>query len=738
MIDRPGASPSQAWPGSADGAQGRDPTRRPAGRLDPAEHQRVEGALDNMLDPVAVVRPVRDATGTVTRFVVVHANTPAVARGTDVGDEWVPPDDDAASRPGPAALFHRYVQVLTGGTSLLLESLFVPTPDGEERYVDLRVVRLGDELLVTWRDVTAQLIVDRELDHSERRFRSAFDGAPVGMLILSLEPEQEGRILEANQTLADLVGRAPEDLMGRPSAELHHPDDLAAAFEELARMAAGSSSGYQQERRLRRGDGGWAWVRVTASVVHREGSPSYVIEHVEDVTARRAAEAELAHRALYDSLTGLGNRTLLMDHLRQAVGQLGTDRALAVLCCDLDRFRDVNDTLGHTAGDEVLREMAHRLSETVRPPDTVARLSGDEFVVAMRVRDETDGLRVARRLHERMSEPVDVRGFRLVVGPSIGVTTTTDPQADPEILLREADLAMHQAKRAGRDRWVLYDETLHTMAVERLATEEALRHALDHGGFRLLFQPIVDVADGRVVSAEALLRLEHPERGTLAPEAFIDVAEASDLIVPIGDWVLQEACRQLARWQARVPDMQVTVNVSTRQVSHLALADQLDRAARDSGADPGRVLLEITEHVLLDAGDAAAAELARVTDAGSRLAIDDFGTGYASLAYLKRFPVSVVKIDRTFVEGLDRPGEDTAIVEAVIGLARTLGLQVVAEGVETAGQLAALRRLGCTRVQGFHLGRPMTGEELADVLDRSRSAGGAEDWLAAVAPAGRG
>ncbi|WP_225753800.1 bifunctional diguanylate cyclase/phosphodiesterase [Actinotalea sp. Marseille-Q4924] len=721
MIDRPGASSPGAWPGERE----------------PAEQLRVEGALDNVLDPVAVVRPVRDASGAVTRFVVVHANTPAVARGTAVGDEWVPPDDDAVSRPGPAALFHRYVQVLTGGTSLLLESLFVPTPDGDERYVDLRVVRLGDELLVTWRDVTAQLIVDRELDHSERRFRSAFDGAPVGMVILGLEPGEEGRILEANQTLADLVGRAPEDLMGRPSAELHHPDDLAAAFDELARMAAGSSSGFQQERRLRRADGGWAWVRVTASVVQREGSPSYVIEHVEDVTARRAAEAELAHRALYDALTGLGNRTLLMDHLRLAVGQLaGADRGLAVLVCDLDRFRDVNDTLGHTAGDEVLREMAQRLTETVPAPDTVARLSGDEFVVAMRVRDETEALRVARRLHERMSEPVEVRGFRLVVGPSIGVTTTSDPAADPEVLLREADLAMHQAKRAGRDRWVLYDETLHTMAVERLATEEALRHALDHGGFRLLFQPIVDVADGRVVSAEALLRLEHPVRGTLSPEAFIDVAEASDLIVPIGDWVLQEACRQLARWQARVPDMQVTVNVSTRQVSHLALADQLDRAARDSGADPARVLLEITEHVLLDAGDAAAGELARVTDAGSRLAIDDFGTGYASLAYLKRFPVSVVKIDRSFVEGLDRPGEDTAIVEAVIGLARTLGLQVVAEGVETAGQLTTLRRLGCTRVQGFHLGRPMTGDELAEVLDRSRTAGGAEEWLAA-ARAGR-
>nr|WP_297427108.1 GGDEF domain-containing phosphodiesterase [uncultured Actinotalea sp.] len=707
---------------------------------------RVEGALDNVLDPVAVVRPLRDAAGTVMRFLVVHANTPAVARGVDVGDLWGPrPGDDAADEgsghppqppvTGPAGLYHRYVQVLTTGTSLVLESLPAPSAGGEEQYVDLRVVRLGDELLVTWRDVTAQLVIDRELDHSERRFRSAFDGAPVGMVILGLEPPEAGRILEANQTLAELLGRPPEELMGHPWAEFCHPDELAATEHEVAAMAEGSSSGYQQERRVRRADGEWAWVRVTASVVHREDAPSYVIEHVEDVTARRAAEAELAHRALHDGLTGLGNRTLLVDHVGMALAELpGTGRGLALLFCDLDRFRDVNDTLGHTAGDEVLRETARRLSETVRAPDTVARLSGDEFVVALRVRDEVEALRVARRLHARLSEPVVLRGFRLVVGPSIGVTTTRDPAADPEVLLREADLAMHQAKRPGRDKWVLYDEALHTAAIERLATEEALRRALDHDGFRLLFQPIVDAADGRVVSAEALLRLVQPDGGMLGPEAFIDVAETSDLIVPIGDWVLQQATRQLARWQERVPDMQVTVNVSTRQVSHLVLADQLARAAQTSGVDPSRVLLEITEHVLLDAGEAAAAELGRVTDAGSRLAIDDFGTGYASLAYLKRFPVSVVKIDRSFVEGLDRPGEDSAIVEAVVGLARTLGLQVVAEGVETAGQLEALRRLGCGRVQGFHLGRPMAGDELTAVLERSRTRQGAREWQAAVSP----
>lgn len=679
--------------------------------------ERAQAALESLVDPVVVVRAVRDAAGAVTSFAVVHANAVAVDLGLVEGATWVSPHGG----PGVGSQFERYVTAVERGVGFVLGSVPVRVRGGTRRYADLRVVRLvGDELLVSPRDVTAHRAADLELEHSERRFRSAFDGAPVGMVIVSLEPGRQGVVLEANQALAEMLGVASEDLMGRPSYDFLHPDEVAPVRLETADMAAGLRTGYQHEKRLRRADGGWAWVRATASAVVRDGAPAYVIEHLEDITARRRAEAELARRALYDALTGLPNRVLLMDRLQAAVRDTRRDGALlAVLFLDLDRFKDVNDTLGHTAGDEVIRELATRLSGLVEPPGTVARLAGDEFVVARRVRDDTEAAQLAERVVGVLSQPVMVRGFRLVVQASVGVTTT-DGTTAPEDLLREADLAMHHAKGRGPKRWALYDEPMHRLSLERLDIEEALRGALAHDGFRLLYQPIIDTTDGRIVSAEALLRLEHPTRGLLGPESFIGVAEGSDLIVPIGRWVLEEACRRLVAWLQVAPDMQVTVNVSTRQVSHLALADQVADATRDSGADPSRLLLEITEHVLLDASDDAARELARVTDAGPRLAIDDFGTGYASLSYLKRFPVSVVKIDRSFVNGLDRPGEDTAIVEAVIGLARTLGLGVVGEGVETEGQLAALQRLGCGRAQGFHIGMPMTAEQIGDLLVRTR------------------
>ncbi|MDT0165788.1 EAL domain-containing protein [Actinotalea sp. AC32] len=680
----------------------------------PGRQERAHAALENLVDPVVVVRAVRDDRGVVGAFVVVHANAVAAGRGLTEGTLWVAPDGG----PGVGAQFDRYVDAVDHGRAFVLDAVPVAGTRAR-RYADLRVVPLADdELLVSPRDVTAHRAADREREHSELRFRSAFDGAPVGMVIVSLEPGQEGTVLEVNQALADIVDADPADLVGRSCYDFLHPDEVAPVRLETADMAAGRRKGYQHEKRLLRADGSWAWVRATASAVARDGVPAYVIEHVEDITARRRAEAELARRALYDPLTGLANRVLLMDRLGSAVQAAERDGAvLAVLFLDLDRFKDVNDTLGHTAGDDVIRELAGRLARLAPLPSTVARLAGDEFVLALRVADDEEATRVAERVVRDLARPVMVRGFRLVVQGSVGVTTTRGG-TEPEDLLREADLAMHHAKGGGPRRWALYDEPMHRLALERLDIEESLRRALAHDGFRLLFQPIVDTADGRIVSAEALLRLEHPTRGLLGPESFIGVAEGSDLIVPIGRWVLEEACRWLARWVEVAPDMQVTVNVSTRQVSHLALADQVADATRVSGADPSHLLLEITEHVLLDAGDDAARELARVTDAGPRLAIDDFGTGYASLSYLKRFPVSVVKIDRSFVNGLDRPGEDTAIVEAVIGLARTLGLGVVGEGVETAGQLAALQRLGCGRAQGFHIGRPMTGAELGALLMR--------------------
>lgn len=555
------------------------------------------------------------------------------------------------------------------------------------------------------------------LDDANRVFRMAFDGAPVGMVIGSLAPGQVGRYLKVNEAFAETLHVTVDELVGANWAALVHPEDAQIDSVQLAEMAAGTRTRHQREKRMRRADGSWVWVRMAASVVERNGLPAYVIGHVEDVTARRAAEAELARRALYDPLTGLANRALLLDHLEMAVLELGRERAaLAVFYLDLDRFKDVNDTLGHSAGDDVLRQVGMRLAGAVRPPDTAARLAGDEFVVAARVGDDVHAVRIAERLHAALSAPMAVRNRQIVVRPSIGVTTTTSLRAGPEDLLREADLAMYQAKRRRRRPWALYDEALHRLALERLAVEDSLRAALEHDRLRLHYQPIVDLSDGRVVSAEALLRMEDASRGILPPDLFIDVAEDSDLIVPIGAWVLQEACRQLARWQKFRPDLHLAVNVSARQVSRLVVREQTLAAASAAGVDPACLQLEITERVLVDAGADVIAELNQVTADGCGLAIDDFGTGYSSLSHLKQFPVRALKIDKSFVSGLGLRSEDSAIVEAVTGLAHTLDLTAVGEGVESDRQLAALRRLGCHRAQGFHLGRPVPAEEMVGFL----------------------
>jgi diguanylate cyclase (GGDEF)-like protein/PAS domain S-box-containing protein len=559
---------------------------------------------------------------------------------------------------------------------------------------------------------------DLWLDDAGRIFRMAFDEAPVGMLIAQFAAGRPDEIcfLHVNAAFAQMLGMPAADLVGMSCTGFVHPDDLAVDHVQVAEMFHGTRTRYLREKRVRRADGSWMWVRMAASVVECDGRPPHVIAHVEDITARRAAEAELARRALYDPLTGLANRALLLDHLEMSVLELGRERAaLAVFYLDLDRFKDVNDTLGHDAGDEVLRQVGARLARAVRSPDTAARLAGDEFVVAARVRDDVQAIRIAERLHAGLAAPMPVRNRHLVVRPSIGVTTTTSVRAVPEDLLRESDLAMYQAKRHRR-RWALYDEALHRLALERLAVEESLRLALAQGRLRLHYQPIVDLADGRIVSVEALLRLDDDRRGLLHPDAFIDVAEDSDLIVPIGGWVLREACRQLARWHVIRPDFQVAVNVSARQVSSLALRRQVLDAAAGAGIDPSYLHLEITESLLVDAASDGVAELRRLADVGCRIVIDDFGTGYSSLAYLKRFPVGSVKIDRSFVAGLGRPGEDDAIVEAVTGLARTLHLTAIGEGVESRRQLDALRRLGCHCAQGFHVGRPVSAQDLTALL----------------------
>jgi diguanylate cyclase (GGDEF)-like protein len=444
-----------------------------------------------------------------------------------------------------------------------------------------------------------------------------------------------------------------------------------------------------------------------------------------DITDRKRAERALAHQALHDHLTGLPNRSLLLDRLSQAVARLGrADTRLGVLFFDLDHFKVINDSLGHDAGDRVLQAVAARVAGVLRPTDTLARLGGDEFVVVCEALEgPDDASAVADRIARALAPPIDEGVDELIVGASIGVVVTGDDHADPAGLIRDADAAMYRAKEQGRGRAELFDEGMRLRVVGRLRQERALRRALQRDELRLHYQPVVSLPDLGVTGVEALVRWEHPERGLLAPAEFVPLAEETGLILELGDWVLAEACRQAAAWTGVLGEdrtLEVAVNLSTKQLSQADLAKRVAALLERYGLPPAQVALclEITESLMLEDPMVTGGLLGDLARVGVRLAIDDFGTGYSSLAYLRRFPVHTLKVDRSFVSGLGLDADSRAVVAAIIELAHALGLEVVAEGVEEQVQLQALVELGCDRAQGFLFAHPAPPEALAELLSR--------------------
>jgi len=433
------------------------------------------------------------------------------------------------------------------------------------------------------------------------------------------------------------------------------------------------------------------------------------------------------YRALHDPLTGLANRGLLMDQLGAALARAGRrPGSVAVLFLDLDRFKVVNDSLGHAVGDDLLVEVARRLEGVMRSADTVARLGGDEFVVLVEdVVRVDEAVALARRLRAAIAAPITVpAGERLVLTASVGVAVSTEgadgAAASPSSLLWDADVAMYRAKDAGRDCVQVFEDGLRADSVGRFRSEAMLRHALDHDGLRLHYQPLVDLHTGALAGTEALVRLHDPERGLIPPAEFIPVAEETGLVVPLGAWVVAEAAGQAAAWRAlqpaEAPPMTVSINLSGRQLKTPGFAVEVGAAIARSGADASRLCFEVTENTLLDAGGSSVETLQELKALGLRLAIDDFGTGHSSLTWLRRIPADFLKVDRMFVAGLGINADDTAIVRAVIELGRALGLTTVAEGVETVAQLDALRNLNCDWAQGFHLGHPGPAEAVTRLL----------------------
>jgi diguanylate cyclase (GGDEF)-like protein len=433
--------------------------------------------------------------------------------------------------------------------------------------------------------------------------------------------------------------------------------------------------------------------------------------HLGRVLERITAQEQIAHQATHDGLTGLPNRLLFRDRLELALARAERRGTFAaVLFLDLDRFKDINDTLGHSAGDQLLRSVSQRLRAVMRESDTLARFGGDEFVVLCEDLDSEDGaVRIAQHFQRALLSPVVVAQKEHVVTASIGIVLANGADRNPDGLLRDADIAMYRAKQRGHGNWELFDEALRDRALERIATERALRHAIETGELRLHYQPIVTLDGGTLHSTEALVRWQHPERGLLSPGEFIPIAEESALILAIGAWTLREACEQAYRWRARFGDrapLPVSVNVSARQLAQPELPEIIRQVLADTGASPGDLAIELTETALIEESSVPAASLHELKALGVRILLDDFGTGYSSLSHLQRFPIDALKIDRSFVMHLGAGEGNRAIVRAIAAMASALGLEVVAEGVETAEQAAEAQALGCGWAQGYYFARP--------------------------------
>ena len=515
----------------------------------------------------------------------------------------------------------------------------------------------------------------------------------------------------------------PAELDGRNQEQFAHPDDVQS-MRAAAQSSLVSDGFFTMTYRFRCGDDSYRWIEATYHRVEA-GGESFVVGSVRDIAERKEADVLLQHRASTDPLTGVANRTVLMDRLQHALNRLSrSPGVLAVLFLDLDRFKVINDSLGHRIGDGVLMSMAERLLRFIRPSDTLARLGGDEFViVAEDLSDQREAVTLGERVAEAGRIPFKIGTEEFVCTVSVGIATTTDAHHVPESLLQEADLALYRAKDRGRDRAEVFDEDLRTTAVGRLGTERMLRRAIDEQRLRVKYQPIIDLRNGRVVSVEALVRVLDPELGVLEPESFLTVAEETGLLATMDEWVFAQALQEATGWCERlgVTDSPgLNLNVTSRRVADATFYQALVGAVDARGLSRNRMQVEVTERVLMEASNSALSGLRALRDGGIRVGLDDFGTGFSSLAYLQQFPLDFVKIDRSFIDGLARGSGEDAIVNAIIGLSHAFGLEVVAEGVETPAQLDFLTELGCDQAQGYFLGEP--GEPRA--VDELIMAGG--------------
>jgi len=555
---------------------------------------------------------------------------------------------------------------------------------------------------------------------SEARFRAMFTEAAIGIGIADIE----GRILDVNQALQDMLGFGVEEMRQYNIRDLMHPEDGSSVWRLYDQLTAGECDHYRAEKRFRRADGEQVWTHLTLSLVRDDhGDPQYQVAMVEDVTDRHLLQNRLRYQALHDPLTGLPNRALFLERLGRVFNNRAR-RRVGLCYLDLDGFKVINDSLGHDIGDQLLVEVGRRLDHSVSGDGKlVARMGGDEFVILVEgSRDTQDIVNVADRVLRELESPIRIGGHELTVSASIGIVERALTGTTAADLMRDADITLYWAKADGKSRWALYDPERNAKEVARFTLSATMPAALERDEFYVDYQPLVRLEDSTVVGVEALVRWQHPEFGRLAPDRFIELAEETGLIVPLGRWVLRRACEQARRWREEFGDAApfVSVNLAVRQSRDPELVRDVKRILDECSLPPHHLQLELTESAIMGTADEPLEALRALSEMGVRIAIDDFGTGYSNLAYLKHLPVHELKIAGSFMEGLRAADEedpvDAQIVSTLVQLAHALGLGVTAEGVETPAQAKRLHRIGCDTGQGWFFAKPMKPGDVDELL----------------------